>query len=85
MARERSVSDVSEVLALGWSFRGEIVYASHVRYVPCHPLRSLLFKDTNFCVFCDLEKSAKFKDRKIYTACASGAALLFHAHAQSAR
>ena len=36
MARERSVSDVCEVLALGWSFRG-IVYASHVRYVPCHP------------------------------------------------
>ena len=40
MARERSVSDVCEVLALGWTFRGElfsIVYASHVRYVPCHP------------------------------------------------
>ena len=38
-------------------------------------LRSLLFKGTNFCVFCDLEKFAKFKDRKIYAACASGAAL----------
>ena len=38
-------------------------------------LRSLLFKGTNFCVFCDLEKFSKFKDRKIYTACASGAAL----------
>ena len=40
MARERSVIDVCEVLALGWSFRGElksIVYASHVRYVPRHP------------------------------------------------
>ena len=24
MARERSVSDVCEVLALGWSFRGEL-------------------------------------------------------------
>ena len=35
-------------------------------------LRSLLFKGTNFC---DLEKFAKFKDRKIYAACASGAAL----------
>ena len=29
----------------------------------CVTLRSLLFKGTNFCVFCDLEKSAKFKDR----------------------
>ena len=38
-------------------------------------LRSLLFKGTNFCVFCDLEKFAKFKDRKIYAACASDAAL----------
>ena len=36
---------------------------------------ALLFKGTNFCVFCDLEKSAKFKDRKIYAACASGTAL----------
>ena len=36
MAREWSVSDVCEVLALGWSFWGEFVYASHVRYVPCH-------------------------------------------------
>ena len=35
MARERSVNDVCEVLALRWSFRGE--FASHVRYVPCHP------------------------------------------------
>ena len=42
---------------------------------PRHTLRSLLFKGTNSCVFCDLEKSAKFKDRKIYAACASGAAL----------
>ena len=25
MARERSVSDVCEVLALGWSFRGELL------------------------------------------------------------
>ena len=24
MARERSVSDVGEVLVLGWSFRGEL-------------------------------------------------------------
>ena len=38
-------------------------------------LRSLLLKGTNFYVFCDLEKFAKFKDRKIYAACASGAAL----------
>ena len=28
MARERSVSDVCEVLALGWSFRGEL-YIKH--------------------------------------------------------
>ena len=40
-----------------------------------YTLRSLLFKGTNFCVFCDLQKSAKFKDRKIYAACVSGAAL----------
>ena len=33
--------------------------------------RSLLFKVTNLCVFCDLEKSAKFKDRKTYAVCAS--------------
>ena len=40
MARERSVSDVCEVFELRESFRGElegIVYAAHVRYVPCHP------------------------------------------------
>ena len=36
---------------------------------PIEPtLRSLLFKGTNFC---DLEKFAKFKDRKIYATCAS--------------
>ena len=35
----------------------------------------LLLKGTNFCVFCDLVKFAKFRDRKIYAACASGAAL----------
>ena len=40
MARERSVSDVCEVVELRQSIRGElegIVYATRVRCVPCHP------------------------------------------------
>ena len=36
MVRERSVSDVCEVLELASRFAASIVYASHVRYVPCH-------------------------------------------------
>ena len=39
MTRDRSGSDVFEVFELRQSFHGElegIVYAAHVRYVPCH-------------------------------------------------
>ena len=36
MARERSMSDVCEVLELASRFTASIGYASHVKYVPCH-------------------------------------------------
>ena len=39
--------------------------------IPCITLITII-KGTNFC---DSEKSAKFKDRKIYAACASGASM----------
>ena len=34
MARERSVSDICEVLALGWSFRGELCISREICTVP---------------------------------------------------
>ena len=49
-----------------------------------HTLRSLLFKGTNFCVFCDLEKSAKFKDPQNLRCMRKWRSVIFHAHAQSA-
>ena len=59
----------------GAEMHARVVHTSMEKGALFSTLRSLLFKGTNFCVFCDLEKFAKFKDRKIYAACASGAAL----------
>ena len=61
MARERSVSDVCEVLALGWSFRGEffLCISREICTVP-----SLYRPSTEGLIFCPSRSS-------IYT-CAKG-------------
>ena len=41
MARERSVSDVCEVVELGKAFRSELVYAPHVRYYRAIPVLTI--------------------------------------------
>ena len=51
-------------------YHGHTHYYQATMLVTVITLRSLL--GTNFC---DLEKFAKFKDRKTYAVCASGAAL----------